>query len=90
MLVEGREYNVWKTEDSNTKNSSITFKFKAVGSGTSTISVKSYNVLGYVSESSISTTLKGASIKTISQEELQASYSKNNDLSQNEGDELPL
>lgn len=58
---------------------SYTYTFRAIASGRPNISVKAYNVLAW-NESSLSTTVKSATIKTLTQAELEASYSKDNNL----------
>ena len=67
--------------DGKIKSKSYTYKFKAVGTGSTTISVKSYGVVDYSSESNMSVSVSNKTIKIISQAEQQASYSKNNNLS---------
>ncbi len=63
-----------------TKSVKYTFKFKVLKTGSTTISVPSYDI--YANDmSSMSITSSGRTIKLITQQELEASYSKNNDLS---------
>lgn len=57
-----------------------TFKFKATSSGNASVSVKNSSVIGY-NESKINATNGSVSFKTLTQSELEASYSKNNNLS---------
>lgn len=66
--------------DGSTKSKSYTYKFKAVGTGSTKISVKSYGVIDYNSESKMSVNAGSKTIKIISKAEQQASLSKNNDL----------
>ena len=61
------------------KSKTYTYTFKAISSGSSTISIKSYEVLGY-DEKRMSTSVYSKTIKVITQSQLEASYSKNNDL----------
>ena len=67
--------------DGKIKSKSYTYKFKAIGSGTGNITVKSYSVIEYSSETKMSVSKNTKSIKVIIQSELEASYSKNNNLS---------
>lgn len=62
------------------KTSTETFTFKALKSGSSKVTVKSYSIIGYTSESSLSTTASSVTIKTMTQAELEATYSSNADL----------
>ena len=62
------------------KTSSYTYSFKAIASGSGNISVKSYG--GYTwNENKLNISKNTKTIKVITQSELEASYSKNNDLS---------
>lgn len=62
------------------KNSaSYTYTFKAKGVGNASISVGSYSVIDW-SENQLSTTGGQTSVKVLSQAEIEASYSKNNNL----------
>lgn len=61
------------------KSKTYTYTFKAISSGSTTISVKSYEIIGF-DEKRMSTSVSGRSIKVITQSQLEASYSKNNDL----------
>jgi len=65
---------------SGTKSQKYTYTFKTKKTGSTTVSVGSYLVYAYddMSEMSISST--GKTIKIITQEELEASYSKDNNL----------
>ncbi len=62
-------------------SASYTYTFKIIASGTSTVSVKSYRIVDFDSESNMSVSISGASIKGITEQDLEASYSKNNNLS---------
>ncbi len=66
--------------DGKTKSKSYTYKFKAIGTGSGTISVKSYGVIDYNSESKMSVSVSSKTINVITQSQLEASYSKNNNL----------
>ena len=65
------------------------YSFKALSTGTASISVKTYEVYGY-DEQRMSTSVSSKSIKIITQSELEASYSKNNDLKSLSVDGLKL
>ena len=67
-----------------------TYKFKAISSGSSKISVKSYEILDYKTDKAMSTSISSKTIKVITQAELEASYSKNNDLKSLSVDGLKL
>lgn len=70
----------WNTATGKDKSQEYTFTFKGIGTGTSEISVKNYRVVGY-DEKSMTTKTSGSTVKVITEEDLQASYSKNNYLS---------
>ena len=78
-LTSGSVYNVGYPSDSNIKKYTKTFSFKVIASGSSTVTVKSASVLGY-DESKCSLSIDPVSIKGITQDELEASYSTNNYL----------
>lgn len=61
-------------------SSTETFTFKAIKSGSSKISVKSYAVYGYVSEEQMKTSISSISIKSMTQTQLESTYSKDADL----------
>ena len=65
------------------------YSFKALSTGTASMSVKTYEVYGY-DEQRMSTSVSSKSIKIITQSELEASYSKNNDLKSLSVDGLKL
>lgn len=71
------------------KSKSYTLKFKALKSGTAKVSVGSYVVYAY-DESEMSVTGGSKSVKIMSQSELEATYSKNNNLSSIKVDEYEL
>ncbi len=69
----------YASSNAGVKSKKYTFKFKVLKTGSTTISVPSYDV--YAADmSSMSITSSGRTIKLITQQELEASYSKNNDL----------
>lgn len=65
--------------NASTKSKTYTFKFKAKSSGTGSVSIRNSNVRGW-DELSMSTTNGSTSFKMMTQAELEASYSKNNNL----------
>lgn len=71
------------------KSKSYTLKFKTLKSGTTKVSVGSYVVYAY-DESEMSVTGGSKSIKIMSRAELEATYSKNNNLSSIKVDDYEL
>lgn len=65
---------------SGTKSKTYTFTFKALKSGNTTVKVNSYLVYAYSDMSEMSVSSVGKSIKIMTQAELEASYSKDNNL----------
>jgi len=63
----------------NTKSKTYTLKFKALRSGSATVSVGSYLVYGY-DESPMSVSTSSASVRIMTYSELQSTYSKDNNL----------
>ena len=66
--------------DGKTKSKSYTYKFKAIGTGSGKISVKSAGVIDYNTESKMSVNTSSKTVNVITQAQLEASYSKNNNL----------
>lgn len=66
-------------QKANTKSKTYTYKFKAIGTGNASVGVKSYNVID-VNEKNMSVSAGSKSISIITQAQLEASYSKNNNL----------
>ena len=66
--------------DEGVKSKTYNYKFKAIGTGNSTITVKSVGIIDYDKEKKMSTSISSKSIRVITQAELEASYSKNNNL----------
>ena len=64
----------------NQKSKSYTFKFTAKSSGTASIAIRNSYVLGY-DEKQMTVTNGSRTISIITQAQLEASYSKNNNLS---------
>lgn len=79
QLISGEANVADVFEKENTKSKSYTYKFKAIGTGSSKISVKSYGALD-TSENSLSLSISSKTISVITQAELEATYSKNNNL----------
>lgn len=73
--------SVVEVSDGTSKSSkTYTYKFKVIARGTSTVTVKSYGALAW-DTSTLSMTAGSTRITGITQAELEASYSKNNNLS---------
>ncbi len=62
------------------KTKTYTFTFKALKSGSTKVSINSYSAYAYDDLSSIDLTASSKTVKIITQEELEASYSKDNNL----------
>ena len=81
-LVEGKTKVVDYTQEAGgIKSKSYTLKFKALKNGSAKVSIGSYEVYAYSDESLMSVSAGSKTIKIITQEQLEASYSKNNNLS---------
>ncbi len=65
--------------DGSIKSKTYSYTFKAIASGASTVTVKSYNAYAW-DESKMSLSCGSERISAITQAELEASYSKNNNL----------
>jgi len=76
--------------DGSLKSKTYTYKFKAIGTGSSKITVKSYEVRDYATEKVITPSISSQTVKVITQSQLEASYSKNNDLKSLKVDGLTL
>lgn len=63
-----------------TKEKSYTYKFKAISSGTGTFNVKSVSIRDYKTEKEMSVSKGSTSVKVLTQSQLEATYSKNNNL----------
>lgn len=72
-------YFVGYVTGSNTKSKTYTLKFRALKSGTTNITVGSYDVYAW-DESSMSISRSNKKLTLMTQEELEASYSKDNNL----------
>ena len=66
--------------DSKIKSKTYTYKFKAIATGNASVSVKSAAVYDYKTEKTMSLTKGTKNINIITQAQLEASYSKNNNL----------
>ena len=78
-LVSGANHIVGYVENGNTKSRSFTLKFQALASGNAYINVGSYQVYAY-DESMMGISPRNASIRIMTQAELEATYSKDNNL----------
>ena len=91
--VSGESTVVGYADNGNVKSKSYTYKFKAIGTGSGTITVKSYGAYGFGdadTEPKLSVSKGSKTIKVITQKELEASYSKNNNLKSLSVDGLKL
>ena len=78
-LMSGDTHIVDYASNSSTKSASYKYTFKVIARGSSSVSISSYN--GYAfDESKLSISAGSVRINAITQEELEASYSKNNNL----------
>ena len=78
-LVSGETNVADFFESTNTKSKTYTYKFKATGTGSGKITVKSYGAID-MNEKNISLSVGNKTVTVITQAELEASYSKNNNL----------
>ena len=78
QLVSGKK-SVADPGNGSQKSQTYTYTFKAIKSGKSNITVKSYAAYGW-DEKALSCSASGTSVKVITKAELQASYSKDNNL----------
>lgn len=76
--------------DSKIKSKTYTYKFKAISTGNASITVKSPEVYDYKTEKALSISKGTKSISIITQAQLEASYSKNNNLKSLSVDGLKL
>lgn len=79
-LMSGDTHVVGSVQATNVKTQSYTYRFKTISSGTSTISIGALRILDY-SENVLNANPGSVKVKAITQAELEASYSKNNNLS---------
>lgn len=80
-LVSGNQREIEDAGKSGVKSYSYTYKFKALKSCTSSISVKSYSVIDWASGAEMGISSAGStSVKIMTQAELEATYSTNNYL----------
>ena len=77
-LVSGG--NVFFFSESGENQKSKTWTLKAIAKGSGTISVKAAGAFAYKDESTMKVTTNSKTVKVITQAELEASYSKNNNL----------
>ena len=78
-LISGNTHIVDYASNGNTKSASYTYTFKSISKGKSTVSISSSNAYAF-DESQMSLSNGSTRISAITQEELEASYSKNNNL----------
>ncbi len=77
---EGGGNRMVNSSATGVKSKSYTFKFKALKQGSTTVSVSSYEAYAYSDLSDISLSPSSKAIKIMTQAELEASYSKDNNL----------
>ncbi len=78
QLVSGKK-SVADPGNGSQKSQTYTYTFKAIKSGKSNITVKSYAAYGW-DEKALSCSASGTTVKVITKAELEASYSKDNNL----------
>lgn len=71
---------IMANSSSGTKSKSYTFTFKALKSGTTNVSIGSYEAYAYSDLSEIKLSVNTLSMKIMTQQELEATYSKDNNL----------
>ncbi len=77
---EGNGTKMVNSSATGVKSKSYTFTFKTLKSGSTTVSVNSYDAYAYSDLSKMSLSSSGKKINIITQAELEASYSKDNNL----------
>ena len=78
QLVSGKK-SVADPGNGTQKSASYSYTFKAIKAGSASISVKSYGAYGW-DEKALSCTASGTTVKVITKAQLEASYSKDNNL----------
>lgn len=78
-LVSG-DLHVASYGDGKTKTATYNYTFKAIKTGSANISVKSAVVYDYRTEAELSPAIHGVTVKTLTQAELEATYSTNANL----------
>lgn len=78
--AEGGGTSMVNSSASGVRSKSYTFVFKTLKTGSTRVSVSSYLAYAYSDLSQISLTSSSKSIRIVTQEELEASYSKDNNL----------
>ncbi len=73
--------DAWVAKNGSTKSYTKTFTFKAIASGSSKITVKSYEAYAYSNEAYLSPSISPVTISPTSKAAIEASYSTNNYLS---------
>jgi hypothetical protein len=71
---------IMANSSSGTKSKTYTYVFKALKSGSTTVSISSYDVYAYDDLSEMSVSVSNKSIKLMTQSELESTYSKDNNL----------
>ena len=78
QLVSGKK-SVADPGNGSQKSASYSYTFKAIKAGSTNISVKSYGAYGW-DEKALSCSASGTTVKVITKAQLEASYSKDNNL----------
>lgn len=78
-LLSGDVHVVDYASNTSTKSATYKYTFKVISKGSSSVSISSYNGYSF-DESKLSISAGSVRISAITQEELEASYSKNNNL----------
>ncbi len=86
-LTSGSSSVLWYGKE---KQKSFTYKFKAIATGSTSVTVKSVAVRDYSNEGEMKLSKGSSTIKIITQSQLEASYSKNNNLKSLKIDGLKL
>ena len=79
-LMSGESPVVAYADGAGLKSKTYTYKFKAIAKGSGSITVKSAGVLDWETKSNMTISAGSKSITVITQADLEASYSKNNNL----------
>ena len=79
LKLTSGETSVADVGDGKIKSKTYSYKFKAISTGTAKISVKSYGAVDW-NESKMSVNVSSKSVSIVTQADIEASYSKNNNL----------
>ena len=76
---EGNGTRMVNSSATGVTTKTYTFTFRALKSGSTTVSVDTYDAYAFSDLSKMSLSSRGKTVRIITQEELEASYSKDND-----------